>query len=835
MENPLQLDMTDSPLFAVPTGMDENVMEQGAKTLGVEKGSGEADVLDMNASLLFQPPQESQIDDDFSSSDGTGKQVKLSNGKTITLKRKTNRQVDIEHTGLGQSDELSLMDMDLLFQKAKERQAIKENQRLLDQEATAVKTHKPTMVWTEKYRPKRYIQLCSAGNDRQYRMMSHWLRKWSSIVFHDYADEEDVETVDSFGRPLRKFLLINGPSGIGKTAAVHIIAKQLGYNVEELNAANSMDVLPNSNTSGGNLNNHNNVVSSLRLKIQNALTSNSIQTNGNKITSNGRPTCLVIDEIDTAGNSSDIIRVLHELNLSDQRALNKSYNNTNQYQDGKKTKSKKKDNLLNRPIICIANDAYSNNNRSYGGFNMDKLRSMSEIITFRKPAFQKTTSGVKSGGKALKSVKEFIKTISEQERLDLDYQEISEIVEICEGDIRACINHLQFSGRKPESLISDNLLLKLNKDAQLSWFRLTDMLFKRNPQLSKEDDFDQLMNIILDGSGKSASSSSGTLDKVIRGCFSRYLDAVHFQDDSLTKPCELSDWLDFYDRLGNNNEISHYSSLVNMKFWTLFSEINPQKVNKQLIPDIKSIEYESSEQKKLNKSIIKRFISNMPINLKLSIGGGFEDNDSFGLYFLPMVYKLLAPDMTSSGSSGSLLMKLKSALSEFDQRGLEKAASLFKDFGINLESLRDADTNQVTLEINPNIDALVLFDSEASSSSFDTIRKQIQLKRRWFFPMLKAELERLEMQHKTQKRKLDKLDSASATETIKDATKSDQKEKRQKASSSLDFFKGQYDGMSTQLQQPKEVPEVTRIWVKYNEGFSNAVRKTIGWNDLWIP
>lgn len=850
MENPLLLDMMDSPLFSQkPQEFSKEKTDQTDEP-EISK-THEDNGLDMSGSLLFLGPQDPSSTQEPSTSpeaseevssintpDTTpGKEVKLFNGKTIKLRLKPKKFIDPSYE-LGSSDELSLMDMDNLFQKAKERQALKENQALL-KEVQSSKVHKHTSVWTEKYRPKRYMELCSAGNDKQYRMISHWLKKWSSIVHHEMDDES--EDVDLLGRPLRKFLLVNGPSGIGKTAAVHIIAKQLGYNVEELNASNSMDVLPNSNsTNGVGGNHHNNVTASLKLKIQNALTSNSIQSQGNKIITNSKPTCLVIDEIDTAGNSSDIIRVLNELNQSDQRALRKDHNR-NVFENNSKSKGTKKDSLLTRPIICIANDVYgSNNTRAYGGFNMDKLRSMSELVTFRKPTLQKSTTGIKTGGKALKSVKEFIKWISEKERLKLDYQEISEIVEICEGDIRACINHLQFSGRKPDTLISDNLM-KLNKDSQISWFKLAEMLFKRDPHLSKENDFERLMNIILDGNGKSASSSSGTLDKVVKACFNKYLDSVHFQDDSLTKPCIISDWLDYYDRIGNNNEISHYSSLVTMKFWLLFSEINPQKVNKQLISDIKNLEFESYELKKFNKSTIKRFISNIPINLKLSIGGGFEDNESFGLYFLPMIYKLLSPDMISSGSSNSLQMKLKSALSKFDQICLEKSAFLSKDFGINLESLKDTDTNQVTLEINPNIDSLVLYNSELSPNSFDTSRKQIQMKRRWFFPLLQRELERVDMINRSEKRKLSPDYNLGGDKHELEHKNQDQnqpqKDKRQKITNSIEFFKGQYEGISTQIQQAKDSgdTEVSRIWVRYNEGFSNAVRKNIGWNDLWIP
>ncbi|EGV62443.1 Chromosome transmission fidelity protein 18 [Yamadazyma tenuis] len=789
LEQPLSLDFSDSPLFS----QVDSVVEKTSNTF------------EMSTSLLFGAPDSSE------------KEVKLFNGSTIKLKKKVAvpalQESELSNEGM------SIIDMDLLFQKAKQRQTYKDNQKQAAATSNSKPVHKPTHVWTEQYRPQRFVQLCSAGNDRQYRMISHWLKKWSGVVYNE-AFDDDEGNIDSLGRPMRKFLLISGPSGIGKTAAAHIIAKQLGYNVEELNAANSMNSLPNSNSSG---NNYTNVVNSLKLKIQNALTSNSIQSKGNKISTNSKPTCLIIDEIDTAGNSSDIIRVLNEIHQSDQRAFNQ-LNNKNVFGNSN-SKSKRKDQLLNRPIICIANDAFTTSSRTYGGFNMDKLRNMSELVTFQKPTIQKTNSGMKIGGKALKSVKEYIKWISDKENLKLGFQEIGEIVEICEGDIRACINHLQFNGRKVQVPMIEGAHNKSTKDLQLSWFKIAEMIFKRDPSLSKEADFGMLMETIMNGAGKSVSASNSTLDKVIRACFNRYLDSVHYQDDSLVKPCELSDWLDFYDKVGNSNDALDYASLVSMKFWVLFSESNPNRVSKSLIPDIKNLEYESNEMKKVNKSIIKSFISNLPVEAGLSLGGGFENNESFGLFVLPLIHKIISPEMTSSGGSISLSMKSKSSLSDFDQDGLVKAAKVIKDFGIQLESLRDTTTNLTSLEFYPNLDSLVLYNSDYLKTPIESTIKQIQARRKWMFPLLQTELEREDVVRLIEKRKAVQLGAV-------DSTKSNKKQK----TTSLEFFKGQYDGLSTHIQQAKDKvdSEATRIWVKYNEGFSNAVRKNIGWNDLWI-
>ncbi|CAH6719191.1 chromosome transmission fidelity protein 18 [[Candida] jaroonii] len=806
MEDPVNLNFGESVLF--------NNADQATTDLGETNNND----MDFQSSLLFggvQPqPESEQVNDLIEVEYGQiqPKKVKLFDGKVINLKPKVRKSINADE--IKSSEEMDLIDMDNLFRIAKEKQAFKDNQeQLSEQQTKPKKKFKTSQVWTEKYRPKRFLQLCSAGNDRQYRMISHWLQRWSGVVFNteyeynqlnQHQNPHNIQNnVDQLGRPYRKILLVSGPPGIGKTTTVHLIAKQLGYNVEELNAANSMDVLPSTVNTGDNR--YGNVNAALKLKIQNALTSNSIQAQGNKIISNGKPTCLVIDEIDTAGNSSDIIRVLNELIQSDQRALNKR---------GQPSGKKSKDNLLNRPIICIANDAFSTNSRTWGGFNMDKLRSISELISFQKPAFIKRSTGIKTGGKALNSVKEYIKDISEQENLKLEYNEINEIVEICEGDIRACINHLQFNGRKLENYVSSSP--KINKDLQLSWFKLTDMLFKRDPQLNKEQDFDNLMEILLSGGGKSINSSSGTLDKVIRGCFNRYLDTVYYQDDSLVKPCELSEWLNFYDIIGTSNEIPQYSNLILLKFWQLFSEINPKKIVKSLLPDIKNIEFESNEMKKQNKALVKKLITNIPISLKVSLGGGFEDNQSMGLFVLPFLYKILFPELASSGSSNSLQVKSKNNLNDFDKLCLEKSASLFKSLQIEFETFKDNETNQLLLEINPNLDSLVFYDNDILTFN----PKQIQLKRKWFFPMLQTEFDRITIQSKTVKR------------SITPETKN--QSKKTKISSSVEFFKGQYDGISTQIQKPKEVDETSRIWVKYNEGYSNAVRKTIGWKDLWI-
>ncbi|EGW34505.1 uncharacterized protein SPAPADRAFT_65637 [Spathaspora passalidarum NRRL Y-27907] len=766
-DNDYDFQMTDSLLFAEP----EKVQEQPGVIEEKEEDDEEED--DILTSHISQP----------------FKEVKLFNGRTVKLKPKT-KSATVQAPVQG-----SYMDMDTLFSKANLHNTIKENNRkLAEMEEHTPVASTSSQIWTEKYRPTKFLQLCSAGNDKQYRLVLHWLKKWSSVVFGEQVHDSDHS--DGLGRPHRKILLIHGPPGIGKTAVVHILAKQMGYAIQELNAANSMDILPQSAANGSNP--YANAASALKLKILNALTSNSLTSTTSK------PSCLVIDEIDSLANANDVVKVLNDLVASDQKALNKKLKKASTEETSKK--SKKKDVLLSRPIICIANEIYSNQNGKFGPNPMDKLRPIAEIVPFRKPQSGKTTTGQKFGGNAMKSVKDHLMWINEREKLGLDSRAIGDIVDTCDGDIRACINYIQFNAKKTGTANDSSM------DKQISWYSMVDELFRREPQLKKDENFMFLLDKFMNGTGKSVVSNSSSFDRVIMGSFNRYLDTVHLQDDSLIRPSEFSDWLGFYDQISSSNKDNQYSGLVGLKIWSLFSQMNPQKNGAKLIPNARNLDFDSFEALKQNKATVKRITDKLPLQTQLSLG---VNGDSMAGYFLPYMSKLLAPSLSS---------KIKSTLSETEQGWVRKIASIVKDFNLSLLNVKDIETGVVSLQISPNWDSLTLYENEFTLLPSATIVKQTQIRRQNLFPLISAELERHEISRKSQKR-------PNETEPEESA------KKRFRGGNSVDFFKGKYQDMNTQIKSetPDDDFQPARIWVKYHEGFSNAVRKNIGWKDIWLP
>ena len=73
--------------------------------------------------------------------------------------------------------------------------------------------------WTERHRPSSECQL--EGNEVQRREIRAWLDDWNN------------------GLPRKKALILVGPPGVGKTSVARAIAKDMGWNVIELNASDA--------------------------------------------------------------------------------------------------------------------------------------------------------------------------------------------------------------------------------------------------------------------------------------------------------------------------------------------------------------------------------------------------------------------------------------------------------------------------------------------------------------------------------------------------------------------------------------------------------------------
>ncbi|KAI5968798.1 ctf18 [Candida margitis] len=790
------INLTSSLLFA-PAGplLEKEVGLASDSAAGVTNPTIASDQ-EQTSEMESHPIEQSQLG---------SKGVKLFSGQMINLKRRGREEPQESQVNIHKQSQLYL-DMDSLFARVELKNKIRENSLKMDsKEEPNTSNYMP--LWTEKYKPQNFLQLAPAGNEKQYRSIMRWLQKWSTLVFDDRV-KEHIDGTDSLGRPSRKILLIHGPPGVGKTVATHILARQMGYNIQELNAMNSMDTLPQGsvNSSAGS-NAYSNASNALKLKIQNTLTSNAVSKNG-------KPFCLLIDELDSLANTNDVVKILQDIVTSDQRAYMKQQKYVNGQSDNDQKRKKKNDRILNRPIICIANDIYSRQQGKFGPNPLERLRAISEVVTFRKPAIAQRATGAKVSGSAMKSVKDFLMKINERENLGLDYRDIGEICEVCDGDLRACLNQMQFSGKR---LASGTSVKKVSAiDKHISWFTMVEDMFKRDPQLKKEDNFSVLLQKYMDGNGKSITGSNDLFDKFINGVFNKYLDIIHLQDDTLIRPSEFSDWLHYHDSFNTNfNDANQYNALIALKSWTLFSDLKTYRDINPLIPNAKNLSFETFEKLKENRHVVKTVVSNIPAATQLGVGS--TNADSVACCFLPCLTKILSPSLSS---------KSKGNLTPTEIAKLEKVTSLIESFKLGLETRRDFESGQMELYLAPDWDALTIFDTFLAARSSAIEVKQLQLRRQALFPMVNAELENLSASRRSQKqkRKLDGVDNPEFTKKPKTGDHEKQ------------TFKSQYDNVK-QASKPDDeiVKQVPRIWVNFNEGYSNAVRKEVSWNDIWLP
>ncbi len=94
-----------------------------------------------------------------------------------------------------------------------------------------------TEAWTDKYRPQKITEL--SGNQAALSKISDWLQQWPKSITRN-----------------RRALIIFGPPGVGKTTSVYVIARELGYEITEINASDKRtkqildQLLKNATTSG---------------------------------------------------------------------------------------------------------------------------------------------------------------------------------------------------------------------------------------------------------------------------------------------------------------------------------------------------------------------------------------------------------------------------------------------------------------------------------------------------------------------------------------------------------------------------------------------------------
>lgn len=658
----------------------------------------------------------------------------LSNGKSFCLsKRKTHSFNEMSGEALessGSRNHYGVPIHDLLYEVKKH--AVKQRPQSAPSRAPTTKKRKyDGDLLSEKYRPKKWVDLL--GPEKTHRFMLRWLVSWSKVVFDEQqlAQPSEIYNFDSLGRPAKKILLLHGPPGIGKTTVAHLMAKQSGYDVMEINASDERAAVV------------------VKDKIYNAVGSHRIGS--------AKPVCIVADEIEGASENG-FIKALVDMLVADEKALVAKFTNS------EKKSSKRKPKLLLRPIIAVCNDVYAPSLRA--------LRPHVEIVHYKR-----------SPSSALLAK---LKEICQVERIVADTKKLSKIVDTSDGDIRSCLNTLQFGFREEDN--------SSKKDINQNWVRLTNRIFRR---LSNEGSFKSLLEDL---------DSSGEHERVINGCFSLY-PHVNFTDDMVRKPGYIGDWMHFYEQINariynsQHSQLADYLSAVAMSYHVLFSA--PSNVKEQRI----SSDYEVYEKQRALLALCHDVWSVSSTHVRQLF-----NTTAVAIELIPYILHIVNAEFCSS-----------SALRPNEIRRVANVASLMLDMNINFAKDK-LEGGSIIYRLDPPLENVAILDEQM---------RQKHTTGKYCMRQLIAQAMQNERGLRT-KRILEETNSNST------AGRPDRKKvkvdlvKKKKTNFFIAGTRSE-SGQNGEISPSQLVQIEERIWVQFVEGFSNAVRKDLTWVDLINP
>lgn len=588
------------------------------------------------------------------------------------------------------------------------------------------KKQKRTLLWTEKYRARNFMDL--VGDDLTNRQVLRWLKKWDSIVFPHSAKakpsirRQNGQQQPEEEKPHRKILMLHGPPGLGKTTLAHVCARQAGYEVLEINASDdrSKDVVKG--------------------RIRTSLGTETVKTVENKKSEPGkrpaiaRPVCVVVDEVDGvvsgsgAGGEGGFVKALIDLVLMDQKNSSGAGNNT-------KKKKKGDDFRQMRPLILICNDVYHPSLRPL------RQSGLAEVIHVGKPSVEAVVTRLKSvfEKEGIMCEKDAARKLCEaawgmtsgidakkgaEGNAEGDLRGVMVVGEWVAGRIKAAskeatpyltrqwidrhvVQDLNHGGGGARGLGRGSTKEIVNRVFQEgAGFPKQAPVASQNKNILHEQPQAQLgfseqqkkyaMTRLLE-----MVDTSGEIDRIMTEIFLEYPNRDFNDDSFMTKPDAAYEWMHFHDtcthRLFSSQEweLAPYVSQPILACHHLFaSPRRHQPQNERKWDDSNPNEppplpfsgpradFSAREAEKVNRAALYGILGQLPPSLSRA----FRSPEDVATDFLPYLVRLVSPDVKPVvvGGSDSKGQSIASVRRESEKAMVRRAAAVLAEVGIAL-------------------------------------------------------------------------------------------------------------------------------------------------------
>jgi chromosome transmission fidelity protein 18 len=334
-------------------------------------------------------------------------------------------------------------------------------------------------------------------------------------------------------------------------------------------------------------------------------------------------------------------------------------------------------------------------------------------------------------------------------------------------------------------------------------------------------------------------------------CFTAYPEKP-FQDDTLlSKPSAAYEWLHFHDTLNSavhgsqEWELAPYLSNSVLAFHSLFASPRQHSSNPATDADAPPLPFSgpganfaAAEQLKANRSQLMALQSTLSLHLTRM----FRSPEEMALELIPYTLRMLSPDVkpviVNTGASGSKSFASATVRKASEKALVKKSVEAMAATGIRFEKSR-VETEDVAnrsagfvWRMEPPLDVMGSFET-ISGKKEEKVRYAVRsvLEQEW-----RVESARIDMENR--KRRGGQTGEDDVVEEQKEEKTTEEKAaEANRRAVKRDFFgrvvveKPLLEGEVRKKVENKGGDE-GRIWVSFNEGYSNAVRKPVTVDEL---